>query len=445
MNTYQNTKPTNITWLGEVPSHWEVSKLGRILKPFSEKNHAHLPLLSITRELGVIERDIENQDENHNFIPDDLSGYKLLKKGQFGMNKMKAWQGSYGVSPFTGIVSPAYFIFDFLKEINPNFFHWAIRCKLYVSFFGSASDGVRVGQWDLSKSRMKEIPFVIPPLSEQTAIANFLDKKTAQIKEAIALKSEQIDKLKEYRQTLINQTVTQGLNPTVPMKNSGVEWLGEIPSHWEVRRFRHLFSFRKGLAITKENLQDTGIPCVNYGEIHSKFGFSVNPEFDELKCVSEDYLKHNQKSLINYGDFVFADTSEDIEGSGNFTYLNSNKVTFAGYHTIICSSKKNCHSRFLAYIFDSLAFRNQIRQKVKGVKVFSITQNVLKDNSVWLPPKNEQIAIADFLDKKTAQIDTAIRQYQAEIDKLKEYQQSLVNDVVTGKVRVSNLKNDIGA
>ncbi|EOF5284476.1 restriction endonuclease subunit S, partial [Salmonella enterica] len=101
---------------------------------------------------------MDDKESNHNFIPDDLSGYKKLEKGQFGMNKMKAWQGSYGVSKFTGIVSPAYFIFDFTKAINPEFFNWAIRSKLYVSFFGSASDGVRIGQWDLSKARMKVIP-----------------------------------------------------------------------------------------------------------------------------------------------------------------------------------------------------------------------------------------------------------------------------------------------
>ncbi|EEJ9248955.1 restriction endonuclease subunit S, partial [Salmonella enterica subsp. enterica serovar Muenchen] len=151
------------------------------LSPVSIKNCPDLPLLSITRELGVIERDIEDQDSNHNFIPDDLSGYKKLEKGQFGMNKMKAWQGSYGVSKYTGIVSPAYFVFNFTKAINPEFFNWAIRSKLYVSFFGSASDGVRIGQWDLSKDRMKAIPFILPPEEEQIQIANFLVQKTEQI------------------------------------------------------------------------------------------------------------------------------------------------------------------------------------------------------------------------------------------------------------------------
>ena len=142
---YESYKDSGHEWIGVVPQEWEVSKLGGCLSAVSIKGYPDLPLLSITREQGVIQRDVENQDSNHNFIPDDLSGYKLLKEGQFGMNKMKAWQGSYGVSKFTGIVSPAYFIFDFTKPIWPSFFNWAIRSNLYVSYFGSASDGVRVG------------------------------------------------------------------------------------------------------------------------------------------------------------------------------------------------------------------------------------------------------------------------------------------------------------
>lgn len=201
-------KDSGVEWIGQVPEHWDVSSLGKMLLPVSEKNKPNLPLLSITRELGVIERDIEDQESNHNFIPDDLSNYKVLKKGQFGMNKMKAWQGSYGVSRFTGIVSPAYYIFDFIKSVNPRFFHWAIRSKIYISFFGSASDGVRIGQWDLSKSRMKSIPFIIPSYTEQVQIADYLDQQAVKIDQAIALKTAHIEKLKEYKNVLINDVVT---------------------------------------------------------------------------------------------------------------------------------------------------------------------------------------------------------------------------------------------
>jgi len=221
MPKYQAYKDSGVDWIGEIPEHWEITKLGKCLSPVSMNNQPNLPLLSITRELGVIVRDVENQESNHNFIPDDLSNYKVIKVGQFGMNKMKAWQGSYGVSQHTGIVSPAYFIFEFTKDIHPDFFNIAIRSKLYVSFFGSASDGVRIGQWDLSKTRMKAIPFILPSLEEQITIVNGLDKKTAQIAEAIAKQREQIEKLKEYKAALINSAVTGKIKVTMSFNQEG--------------------------------------------------------------------------------------------------------------------------------------------------------------------------------------------------------------------------------
>ena len=235
---HERYKPSGHDWVGVVPSHWTVEKLGTSLRAVSEKNRPDLPLLSITREKGVIERDLDDEESNHNFIPDDLSGYKVLRAGQFGMNKMKAWQGSYGVSQHTGIVSPAYFIFDFTKEIDPDFFSRAIRSKLYVSFFGSASDGVRIGQWDLNKARMREIPLLVPPLPEQRAIAAFLDDKCDKIDGAVKIKEDQIELLGERRQIIIQEAVTRGLNPTAPMKNSGIDCIGLIPAHWAVKPCR---------------------------------------------------------------------------------------------------------------------------------------------------------------------------------------------------------------
>src|SRR5690606_13119496 len=136
--------------------------------------------------------------------------------------------------------------------------------------------------------------------------------------------------------------------------------------------------FNKGLTITKENLQDEGIPCVSYGEVHSKYGFEVDPDRHSLKCVDASYLKANQASLLKRGDFIFADTAEDIEGSGNFTCYNSDRRAFAGYHTLIAKPKVPMNYRFMAYVFDSAAFRVQVQTEVKGVKVFSISQGVLK-------------------------------------------------------------------
>ena len=435
--TYDSYKESGVDWLGAIPSDWQSKKLGILLTEFSKKNNPNLPLLSITRELGVITRDMDDQESNHNFIPDDLSGYKLLKEGQFGMNKMKAWQGSYGISKYTGIVSPAYYVFDVSNEIYPNFFNIAIRSKFYVDFFGSASDGVRIGQWDLNKTRMREIPFIFPSLEQQKKIYEFLSKKIKQIDQAISLKQQQIEKLNEYKQIVIQNAVTKGLNPNVPMKDSGVEWIGDIPEHWEIIRFRNAFRFNKGLNITKENLNDEqGILCLNYGEIHSKYGFEFIPNVHPLKFVDESYLKNNQKSLLNDGDFVFADTSEDIEGSGNFSYINGQDLVFAGYHTLIAKPKINFNSRFIAYVLDSSAFRNQVRLRVKGVKVFSITQAILKTTFIWLPTEQEQNEIVKYLDEKMQKFNNAKIAYQIQIDRLKEYKNILINQAVTGKLKI---------
>lgn len=214
-------------------------------------------------------------------------------------------------------------------------------------------------------------------------------------------------------------------------KDSGVEWLKAIPEHWKLSKLRYQFVFGKGLTITKEHLQDEGIPCVNYGEVHSKYGFEVDPEIHILKCVSDKYLKDNSSSLLGKGDIVFADTSEDIDGSGNFTQLVSDIVTFAGYHTIIARPFQRENSRFYAYLLDCKELRSQVRHAVKGVKVFSITQAILRNLSIWLPSKDEQAQIAIFLDHETAKIDNLIGKQNQLIELLKEKRQAVISHAVT--------------
>lgn len=201
------TKYSGVKWLGDIPAHWNVTKLRQILHPVSEKNHPEFPLLSVVREQGVILRDVEDKEANHNFIPDDLSGYKVVRKGQFAMNKMKAWQGSYGVSDYIGIVIPAYFIFDIAFE-NLEYFHYAIRSKVYVNFFAQASDGIRVGQWDLQMDKMKEIPFIVPPADEQIAIVKYIKKALPRYDAAIEKLTEEVAVLEEYKNKIIADTVT---------------------------------------------------------------------------------------------------------------------------------------------------------------------------------------------------------------------------------------------
>lgn len=216
-------------------------------------------------------------------------------------------------------------------------------------------------------------------------------------------------------------------------KDSGIEWIGMIPSTWKVSRFNHNFSFSRGLPITKQDLKDNGIPCVSYGEIHSKFGRIVDPEKHELKFADESFLESNPNSLLYRGDFLFADTSEDLEGSGNFTCLDSDIPTFAGYHTVIARlfNRHEFDYKYLSYFLDSIEFRNQIRSSVSGIKVFSITQGILKSTSIVIPQPREQSAIASYLDRKTAEIDQLIADKKRLLELYEEEKTAVINQAVT--------------
>ena len=215
------------------------------------------------------------------------------------------------------------------------------------------------------------------------------------------------------------------------MKSSGVEGFFDIPINWEVNRMGYVFSFGKGLSITKEDLQDEGIPAVSYGDIHSRYGFEIDPAVNKLRCVDPKYQKSSPNSLLQYGDFVFADTSEDIAGSGNFTYLNSHETTFASYHTITARAKRTVNFRYMAYLFDSEPFRTQIRNNVSGVKVFSITQSILKNAKLLLPPLPEQYAIAAFLNDRCSKVDSIIADLGRQVEILRQYKKALITETVT--------------
>lgn len=207
LNSNVRMKDSGIPWIGMIPEHWEVKRLRHFIKFVSVKGHGEKPLLSVTREQGVIERNVESKEENHNFIPDDLSGYKLVRKGQFVINKMKSWQGSYGVSDYEGIVSPAYYVCDLTFPCK-KFFSMAIRSKAYIPFFTQYSKGIRVDQWDLSPIGLKSIPFIVPPIEEQQAIVDYIEAKLSKIDSCMADLQAEIDYLKEFKQRLISDVVT---------------------------------------------------------------------------------------------------------------------------------------------------------------------------------------------------------------------------------------------
>ncbi|GAB1262176.1 restriction endonuclease subunit S [Aurantivibrio plasticivorans] len=433
---YESYKDSGFYWIGKIPKDWDVSKLGSILKPISIKNHSDLPLLSITREKGVIFRDVEDQDENHNFIPDDLSNYKLLSKGQFGMNKMKAWQGSYGVSNNTGIVSPAYYIFDFLKPVFPSFFHIAIRSKLYVSFFGSASDGVRVGQWDLSKSRMKGIPFVLPSLKDQELIAKFVIQKMEKVDQAIAIKEMQIELLKERKQILIQNAVTRGLDPNAPMKDSGVEWIGEIPEHWEYEPIKYsLFG-----VVDCEHKTAPFVDSKEFFVVRTTNVKDGKLRLEGAKHTSEfGYKEWTRRGVPKPGDVLL--TREAPAGEACLV-PDDIKICLGQRMVWLKVNRNRLVPEFAIFVIYSSIGRTYIDFLSAGSTVLHFNMADINNIPIILPPLEEQIEIVDFVKTESAKLDKVIEMQKSQIEKLKEYKATLINSAVTGKIKVPGVASE---
>ncbi len=215
------------------------------------------------------------------------------------------------------------------------------------------------------------------------------------------------------------------------MKNSGIEWINEIPESWEVNRIKNIFTSGKGLSITKENLIDNGLAVVSYGQIHSKTNTGVTIEDDLFRFVDFKYQKYYPQCQVYQYDFIFADTSEDSDGCGNCVYKRDNSILFAGYHSIILHSIIPQDNRYLAYLFKTDCWRKQIREVASGVKVFSITQKALINSSVTVPPFEEQQKIANYLDKKCAEIDSLSSDIQSQISVLEDYKKSVITEAVT--------------
>ena len=373
-------------------------------------------------------------DENHNFIPDDLTNYKVVHEGQFAMNKMKAWQGSYGVSTHDGIVSPAYFTFK-INEVTGDYFHVAVRSKTYVPFFAQASDGVRIGQWDLSQVRMREIPFLVPPLPEQTAIVRYIDHADERIRRYISGKQKLIRLLEEEKQAVIHRAVIRGLDPNVRLKPSGVEWLGDVPTHWEIYKLRSVLTGATErnrpdlplLSVVRERgviLRDVTdmdenhnfIPddLTNYKVVH-KGQFAMN----KMKAWQGSYGVSQQEGIVSPAYFIF-----DISG-----------VTGDYFHVAVRSK----------------AYVPFFTQASDGVRIgqWDLSQVRMREIPFLVPPLPEQVAIVRYLDKATADIDTAINRTRRQIELIQEYRTRLIADVVTGKLDVreaaANLPDTVNA
>lgn len=425
MKRYEQYKDSGIAWLPKVPAHWEIAHLRKYLSLVSIKGMGDKQLLSVTREKGIIERNVDDQEENHNFVPDDLSGYKYVQPGQFVINKMKSWQGSYGVSDYEGIVSPAYYVCELDFPFKP-FFSMAIRSRSYVDFFAQWSKGIRVGQWDLEPIALKSIPFFEPPVDEQKKIVEYLNKQITLIETRKCQRERELQTLNELKQAEIASVVTRGLNPKVPMKDSGIPWIGQIPAHWDVK---YLFQIAKEHFISNKTVHHQNLLSLSYGRLVRK---DINTTDGLLPASFDNY------QVVEPGNIIlrFTDLQNDHK-SLRVGLANEEGIITSAYVCVEVTNKKvmpeyfynNMHTYDLLKVFYSMG--GGLRQ--------SLNYNGIRKLPMLIPPPEEQAEIVGYIANKTNKIDSMIEALRVEIERLNEYKQRLISDVVTGQINVQDI------
>ena len=407
-----------LNWLGKVPERWNVLKLRQILTPFSEKNHPNMPLLSVVREKGVIIRNIEDKEENHNYVPDDLSGYKLVKKGQFAMNKMKAWQGSYGISKYDGIVSPAYFVFDINHDMNKDFFNLAIRSKVYVNYFGQASDGIRVGQWDLSMKRMKEIPFFLPPRSEQDQIVKFLDWKISCINKLIGIKKREIKCLRRAKVSNIKEIIDD-LKCNFRLKNIAKSY-GRIG----FRGYSTVDLVEKGhgaITTSPSNISDMGM------------------NFEQCSYLSWEKYEESPEIQLKKGDILVVKTGSSY-GKTGFVDSLPLEATINPQLLIIRADSDNVIPEYLFYSIKYGAIQEQINKGIIGSTIPTISESRIMSYRLSIPEVGIQQKRLEKIKNLEFRYNKLIHTFEQSIMELNNLKVRVVSDVVTGKVDVRNIE-----
>jgi type I restriction enzyme, S subunit len=423
MNTYSSYKESGVEWIGEIPSSWDTIKCGYLFRVVSLKNNIGEQNLSVYRDYGVIQRD--SRDDNHNRVSEDISNYKLVDVGNFVFNKMKCWMGSLGVSKFRGIVSPSYTVCETTQPFDGKYLHHLLRSKLYIQEFERLSYGVRVGQWELRFHDFRDILSVFPPIQEQQQISNYLDHKTQQIDSLIKKTQQKIELLKEQRTSLINQVVTKGLNPDVEMKDSGVEWIGKIPSGWDVVSIKRLCYVKRGSS-------PRPIDDPKYFDEQGEFRWVRISDVSS----SERYLEKTTQVLSELGSSLSTkrypgDIFLSIAGSVGKPIIS--KIKCCIHDGFVWFDDLNIDSEYLYYIFS-------LGQCFQGLGKFGTQLNLNTETvgsiKITLMTHFEQQQIVDHLDKETSKIDSTIEKETQRIELLKEYRQSLISEVVTGKVDI---------
>lgn len=428
LEKYDFYKPSGFEWLGEVPEHWQTIKMKYIFRDFSQKNKPNEELLSVTQDQGVVPRSWVG---NRMVMPSgDLDSFKYIEKGDFAIS-LRSFEGGLEYCYHSGIISPAYTVLKSQKPIYDPYYKYLFKSQAFISELQTSVVGIREGK-NISYSELSYSFLPIPPFEEQQKIAEFLDQKTSQIDKAIALKERQIELLKEHQQIIIHKAVTRGLDENVPLKDSGIEWVGEIPVHWEVRRLASFGEFSKGGGISRaEIVEDGNKNAVLYGDIYTKYNISIKEVSNK---ITEETAKKAVKILKN--DLLFTGSGETIEDIGKCVVNRSNDEVYVGGDVIIFTQSKH-NSLFLSYVLNNEMIKQEKGKYSKGEIVVHIYSSKLRNLFLPLPSLSEQVLIARYLEIQTSKIAKAILLKGQEIERLKEYKSSLINSAVTGKIRVS--------
>ena len=417
---YESYKDSGVGWLGEIPSDW---KLGRISAFFSERRQKvsdkDYPPLSVTK-LGVFPQ-WENVAKSN-----DGDNRKLVKKGDFVINSRSDRKGSSGIAKQDGSVSLINIVLKPV-DIEPRYSEYLFKSYNFIEEFYRVGHGIVADLWTTRFDDIKNSMIALPSLDVQTKIANFLDEKTAQIDQAIALKQQQIDKLNEYKQIVIQNAVTKGLNPKAPMKNSGVEWIGDIPEHWEVKKLKFIF----------DKIQTGTTPI---SQINGYFDGEIN--WFTPKDLNNDYLldserKLTQLAIVHKQVKLFEKNSVLVVGIGATSGKTSFMPIEGAFNQQITAFKSYYdNNKFYYYLIQSLS---SIMLSLANYTTLPILNNEFFKKLILVqPPLAEQDRIVEYLDEKMQKFNNAKIAYQIQIDRLKEYKNILINQAVTGKIKIDS-------
>lgn len=422
---YENYKKTNIDYIEFIPSHWEQTQIKAVTRTSVIKKKPTEELLSVYREYGVIPKNSRN--DNHNADGKDLSTYKYVSKNNLVVNKMKAWQGSMGVSNYSGIVSPAYIVCKLTDNVVPKYVHYLLRSKYYINYYNQISYGVRVGQWDMRYGDFKNLPFFIPTNEEQNKIVGFIEYKEKQINKLIKKQKKLIELLEEKKKIIITEAVTKGLDKSVPMKDSGIDYIGQVPQNWEVIKLKFISLCNK-YSLDEQTDKNRQINYVDIGSVTNKDGIT-----NVQKMLFKE-APSRARRIIHTNDTIISTVRTYLKAIAYIDEKYDNHICSTGFAVI--TPKNNIDPKFLFYILHSENFICKVERISTGANYPAITANKLINLKCLMPSLQEQKNIIKYIENIEVTINKLIENKNNLINKLEEYKKSLISFAVTGQIDV---------